>query len=111
MELRLDLSAKPQWQIGLTGLAGLEQCLTMILITTCYSVPLDSGFAHDGTMLDSPAPAEAARKISAFVKALRTYEPRIKVDALQFIDQTAQNLMHGKMCVLLKYHLADGVTL
>lgn len=107
MELQLDFSKKPKWVIGLTGLAGVEQCLKMILLTTIYSVPLDSGFAHDGSMIDSPAPAVVARKISEFVKALRKYEPRINVDKLEL--QNKSNLMQGTMCVHLVYHLVDGV--
>ena len=40
--------------IGATGIRSIEQNIRMILTTFMYSVPLDRGFAHDGSAVDTP---------------------------------------------------------
>lgn len=56
--------------IGATGIRSIEQNIRMILTTFMYSVPLDRGFAHDGSAVDTPSPLEAARRIARLTEVL-----------------------------------------
>ena len=92
--------------IGATGIRSIEQNIRMILTTFMYSVPLDRGFAHDGSAVDTPSPLEAARRIARLTEVLETHEPRIIVR-----ETLPAEGMAGKCATKIVYDMREGVEL
>lgn len=98
--------------IGATGMTAICQNLRVILATLTFSVPLDRAFAHAGRLIDSPAPNDAARLAVDLVEAIERYEPRIRVEKLEFayVDRKDQ-LMEGQLTPKVTFSLREGVEL
>lgn len=96
--------------IGATGIRSIEQNIRMILTTFMYSVPLDRGFAHDGSAVDTPSPLEAARRIARLTEVLETHEPRIIVRDIALETLPAEG-MAGKCATKIVYDMREGVEL
>lgn len=103
--LDLDMSKPVPVVIGATGMTAIRQNIRMILLTLIYSIPLDRGFAHDGRILDSPAPLEAVRRTGRIVKAIEKYEPRVKVHKLEWPDS---DLAEGRLMPKITFSLRPG---
>lgn len=112
MELLVDLQKREPLIIGATGMTAIIQNIRIILMTLCYSIPLDRKFAHDGRMIDSPAPQEAWRKVGELIDAIERYEPRVKVEKIEFVyhDQKGQ-LQEGTLTPKVFFSLKKGVEL
>ena len=82
MDMLVDAPAP--FIIGAKGMDAVMQNIRVIILTTRYSVPLDRGFAHAGTALDSPAPLVTARLAAEITEAIEEKEPRVKVDRIRF---------------------------
>lgn len=98
--------------IGATGLTAICQNIRMIILTLSWSVPLDRAFAHDGRMVDSPAPNATARLTGQLIDAIEKYEPRVEVESVEFVyhDQAGQ-LQEGRLTPRVKFKLKKGVEL
>jgi len=95
--------------IGATGMTAIIQNLRVILMTLRCSIPLDRAFAHDGKMIDSPAPLETARRTADLIEAIEKYEPRVKVEKLEFVYHNAEGqLQEGMLTPRLTFSLARG---
>ena len=112
MELTLDARDGVPIVIGATGMDAIVQNLRMILLTLCWSVPLDRAFAHYGRMIDAPAPQDAWRKSAELIDAIEKYEPRVKVHKLEFVydDQQGQ-LQEGRLTPRLSFSIKREVEL
>ena len=112
MELEISLQDRTPLVIGATGMDAIVQNIKIIILTLCCTVPLDRAFAHDGRMIDSPAPQETMRRTGALIDAIEKYEPRVKVEKLEFVyaDRTGQ-LQEGKLTPRLTFSLRKGVEL
>jgi len=99
--------------IGATGLAGLQQCLRLIVSTVTHSVPLDRAFATTGSFIDAPLPQAAARHLADLAEAIERYEPRVKVISLRLTEPEAklEDLMEGRVFPVIRFELKDGVVL
>lgn len=95
--------------IGATGIRSIEQNIR-IIPTFMYSVPLDRGFAHDGSAVDTPSPLEAARRIARLTEVLETHEPRIIVREIALETLPAEG-MAGKYATKIVYDMREGVEL
>lgn len=100
-----DLSAP--LVIGATGMAAILQNIKIIILTLRYSIPLDRAFAHDAKPLDSPGPAITASLTGQLIDAIEKYEPRVKVDSLEFVGSSAEG-MDGIFRPKIVFHLAKG---
>ncbi len=98
---------------GATGLEGLHQCLRMIVTTMRYSVPLDRGFAQNGSFIDAPLPHAVAQRLADLTEAVEQYEPRVKVVSLRLSNPNAQleDIVEGRVFPIIRFTLKDGVTL
>lgn len=101
------------YQIGITGMDAILQNIRTIILTSMYSVPLDRAFAHVMDMVDSPAPCETMRLSQALVDAIETYEPRVRVERIDFVpDESASDgLMKGSLAPKVTFALREGVGL
>lgn len=98
--------------IGATGMTAILQNIRVIISSEMYSVPLDRGFAHDNSFIDSPAPLAAARLTASLMDALEKYEPRIEIDSIEFATGDVQTrLMQGALQPKITFHLKKGVEL
>lgn len=101
---------KAPYIIGATGMEAIRQNLRVILTTLAFSVALDRAFAHDGRMIDSPAPNETARLTVELVDAIERYEPRIRVERLEFVYSGRNSqLMEGKLAPSITFSIREGV--
>ena len=100
---------KPALIIGATGIQSIEQNVRMILTTFMYSVPLDRGFAHDGSAVDTPSPLETARRIARLTDVIEAHEPRIIVREIA-LDTPAEG-MAGTCTARIVYDVREGVEL
>lgn len=98
--------------IGATGFESICQNIRIILVTLMFSVPLDRAFAHDGSMIDSPAPMLTARMASKIMDAIEKYEPRVIVESVDFVYSDAKDqLMKGELTPRVTFKIRDGVDL
>lgn len=98
--------------IGATGFESICQNIRIIIITMMYSVPLDRAFAHDGRMLDSPAPMATARLTSQLMDAITKYEPRVDVQGIEFVYADPKNqISRGTLTPKVTFKIKDGVEL
>ena len=97
--------------IGATGIDALLQNIRIIVLTSFYSVPLDRGFAHVGDTIDSPAPHETAKLVGRLTEAIELYEPRVKVDSIEFEELEGGALMNGRLAPRVTFSLREGVSL
>lgn len=112
MDILVDLLDRRPLIIGATGMDAVIQNIRMILLTLCYSIPLERKFAHDGKMIDSPAPQETWRKTAELIDAIEKYEPRVKVHKLDFVYHDIQGqLKEGTLTPKISFSLKKGVEL
>lgn len=110
MEAVFDLTERRPLIIGATGMEAIIQNIRMILVTLCCSIPLDRAFAHDGRMIDAPAPQDAWRKTGELIDAIEKYEPRVRVEKIEFIYQDIENqLEEGTLTPKVTFRLNRGV--
>ncbi len=100
-------------QIGASGMDAILQNIRTIILTSMYSVPLDRAFAHIMDMLDSQAPHETMRLSQALVDAIEKYEPRVRVERIDFVpdESSANGLMQGRLTPKVSFSLREGVVL
>lgn len=112
MEVLFNPQERQPLKIGATGMEAIIQNIRMIILTLSYSIPLDRAFAHDGQMIDAPAPLVAGRKMAELIDAIEKYEPRVKVDKIDFVyhDQQGQ-LAEGQLTPRVTFSLKKGVEL
>ena len=112
MELVINPQDRLPLVIGATGMDAIVQNIRMILLTMRYSIPLDRAFAHDGKIIDTPAPLETGRKTAELVDAIEKYEPRVKVHRIDFVwnNQKGQ-LQEGQLAPAVVFSIRDGVEL
>lgn len=98
--------------IGATGFEAICQNIRIIIKTMMFSVPLDRAFAHDGRMLDSPAPIATARLTNQLMEAIEKYEPRVEVQSIEFVYTDAKSqLEEGTLTPKVTFKVKDGVEL
>ena len=77
-----------------------------------YSVPLDRAFAHDGRILDSPAPMATAKLTNQLMDAIEKYEPRVEVQSIDFVYTDAKSqLEQGILTPKITFKVKNGVEL
>ena len=87
MEIWIDNTPKPI-KLGLTGIEEIAQNIHLILSTPKGSVPLDRNFGINWDLIDKPFPATIQLLKAEVVKAIETYEPRVKVKEVKVKDAT-----------------------
>jgi len=87
MELWVDNVAKPL-KLGLTGIEEIAQNIRLILSTPKGSIPLDRNFGINWDLIDKSFPATIQLLKAEVVKAVETYEPRVKVKEVKVKDAT-----------------------
>lgn len=96
--------------IGATGMDSIRQNIRIIILTFCYSIPLDRKFAHTGKFIDAPNPLAAARLVAELTDALERYEPRIQVQSIDWKKSTnPANLRLGALIPVVKFSLREGI--
>jgi phage baseplate assembly protein W len=98
--------------IGATGIDELTQNIRVIILTTMYSLPLDRGFAHKNSALDSPSPQVTARLVAELTDAIEENEPRVEVESIIFEPvEGVEGIMQGRYAPRVVFHLKEGVSL
>ena len=98
MELWIDNTPKPL-KLGLTGIEEIVQNIRLILSTPKGSVPLDRDFGINWDLIDKPSPATIQLLKAEAVKAIETYEPRVKVKQVKIENATADGKLGVKALV------------
>lgn len=99
--------------IGATGIESILQNLRMIVETLRFEIPLMRDFAHDGQLVDSPAPLVTARLTAALMDAVARYEPRIEIEGV-WLDEERHGrgaFMDGRLTPRIRFRLREGVAL
>ena len=60
------------------------QNVRMIISTVKYSVPMDRAFGIDGAIVDRPINIAKAHLTNEIFRAVRRYEPRATIEAIDF---------------------------
>ena len=60
------------------------QNVRMIISTVKYSVPMDRAFGIDGAIVDRPINIAKAHPTNEIFRAVRRYEPRATIEAIDF---------------------------
>ncbi len=79
------------------------QCVSIIVGTPKYSIPLDRAFGTNQSFLDKPISIAKALIISEIYDAVGTYEPRAEVTDIEF----SQDDMVGKLYPILEVTILD----
>ena len=87
MELWIDNT--PNLKLGLAGIEEIVQNIRLILSTPKGSVPLDRNFGINWDLVDKPFPATIQLLKAEVVKAIETYEPRVKVKEVKIREATS----------------------
>lgn len=96
--------------IGATGIEAIRQNIKMIILTFSCSIPLDRKFAHTGKFIDAPNPLAAARLVAELTDALERYEPRIRVESIEWKKSaTPADLRLGRLVPAVKFSLKEGI--
>lgn len=96
--------------IGATGIEAIRQNIKMIILTFSCSIPLDRKFAHTGKFIDAPNPLTAARLVAELTDALERYEPRIRVESIEWKNSsTPADLRLGRLVPAVKFSLKEGI--
>ncbi len=96
--------------IGAAGMDAIRQNIRIIILTFCYSIPLDRKFAHTGKFIDAPNPLAAARLAAELTDAIEKYEPRVSVQSIEWKNSTTPaNLRLGSLLPVVKFSLREGV--
>lgn len=83
-----------------TELEEILQNLRCILSTTKFSVPLDRDFGIDASFVDRPMPAAQAKMSASIVEAIKTYEPRVTVTAIEW-EGSPDGILRPKVQVMI----------
>jgi len=98
MELWIDNTPQPL-KLGLTGIEEIAQNVRLILSTPKGSVPLDRRFGINWDLIDKPYPVTIQLLKAEIVKAIETYEPRVKVKAVKVKKISADGQLGVKVLV------------
>lgn len=79
------------------------QCISVIVTTPKYSIPLDRSFGTDQSYLDKPIAIAKAMIISEIYEAVGRYEPRAEVTDINF----TQDNVNGKLYPILEVEILD----
>lgn len=69
------------------------QNVATILATMRYSVPYDRDFGLNPDYLDDPVPLTKARATADIIATIRKYEPRCKIESVEFRGDAATGKM------------------
>lgn len=101
--LEIDMRKKRGWQIGATGLAGLEQEIRMLLSTRKGSVPLDRDYGITWEYVDLPLPEAMPYMVSEIASQLTRYVPKIKVRDINFkSDDPVEGILQPTVVVEIR---------
>lgn len=81
-------------------LSEVTQNLRTIITTPKGSVPMFRDFGLDGGIVDLPVNSALAKIQSDIIMAVKKFEPRVKLTAINFEGDN-----DGKLCVRLKFTL------
>ena len=82
--------------------AEILQNVRTIISTVRFSVPLDRRFGIDGSLIDLPTPAAAARLTKEVIEVVQRYEPRVKVTKIDFVEsEESSGILRPKVQVRL----------
>jgi hypothetical protein len=84
MSVEIDLVQPQAIEIGATGASEIYQNVRTILLTRKGTVPLDRQFGLDADILDAPTARAQALLSAAIAEAVDTYEPRARVESVEF---------------------------
>jgi phage baseplate assembly protein W len=90
---------------GATGIDAILQNVRTILTTVQGTVPLDRAFGIDQSPLDSPGLVARAKMSPIIIKAIKTYEPRVSVLAVNYTEDE-----QGRLAASVTIELAGGVS-
>lgn len=93
-----------------SGLDNIRNCLCAIAATRVGSVPLYRHFGTDWQWVDRPEPAAMARYRAELMEAIAKFEPRVEILSISFKAEKTQ-AMDGRIYPVIRFRLADGVTL
>lgn len=93
--------------IGASGMDAILQNIRMIILTFCFSIPLDCAFAHKARPLDSPGPVVSARLTGDLIDAIEKYEPRVKVDGISWHND-GSGAKEGIFRPKIAFHIEKG---
>lgn len=93
-----------------SGLDNIRNCLCAIAATRVGSVPLCRHFGTDWQWVDYPEPVAMARFRAELMEAIDKYEPRVEIISISFKADKTQAI-DGRIYPVVKFRLADGVTL
>ncbi len=79
------------------------QCVSIIVATPKYSIPLDRAFGTNQSFLDKPIAIAKALIISEIYESVGTYEPRAEVTDIEF----SQDDMVGRLYPILEVNILD----
>lgn len=84
----------------------IEQNLMMILTTYAGSVPLYREFGIDSSVLDQPQEVARALISSSIYELVDTFEPRVLVEEIQFME-TEEQAANGQIIPKLTYIIQE----
>nr|DAV19468.1 MAG TPA: lysozyme [Caudoviricetes sp.] len=78
------------------------QNVRMIISTVKYSVPMDRAFGIDGAIVDRPINIAKAHLTNEIFRAVRRYEPRAIIEAIDFNGDES-----GKLTPIIKIRINE----
>lgn len=87
---------------GATGPQEILQNVRTIITTPRGSVPLDRGFGLELTYLDAPIPVAQARMSGQVNEALKRYEPRVEVVAINYTADEANGRLYPVVTIRIR---------
>ena len=100
MEVWIDNFSNSGYRFGLSGMDEIVQNVKVILSTRKGSVPLDRDFGVDWSVVDKPSTVAFQRLKQEIIRAIRRYEPRVVVKAVEIIPD--KMIMDGIFKVRVK---------
>jgi len=99
MELWIDSKLKQPPKLGLSGIEEIAQNIWLILNTPKGTVPLDRKFGIDWALIDKPYPQAIQLLKAQVVRAIETYEPRVKVKQVKVEKASADGQLGVKVLI------------
>lgn len=91
---------------GATGIAEIVQNVRTIITTLIGTVPLDREFGVDMRIIDQPIPAAQAKYSAELYRAIKKYEPRVRVRSVKY-TQSASEMMNGKITPVIEIEVIE----
>lgn len=97
--MEIDIDNSPSYVFGLKDLDEIVQNVKVIINTRKGSVPLDRDFGVDWAVVDKPNTMSLQKLKQEIIKAIRKYEPRVKVKSITVIPDEfiSDGIMKVKM--------------